>query len=134
LRGIDNIIRLTDEGMTANLRSAPAPERWLSEPLRSRWIGDPLVLDCAFQMAIIWCHEQRQRLSLPSYAASYRQYRDKFPPEGVTAVMEVVEVTDRKMKGDFTFLDANKKVVAILKGYEAIMDMGLFKAFGVNAA
>ena len=33
------------------------------------------------------------------------------------------------MVGDFTFLDQDKEVLARLKGYEAIMDPGLSKAF-----
>ena len=129
LHGIERIIRLADDGMTATIRSAPVPAQWLVDPLRSRWIGDPLVLDGAFQMAIIWCHEQRRRLCLPSYAATYRQYREKFPSDQVTVVLTVTAVTDRKMTGDFDFLDAKKEVVARLTGYEAIMDPGLADAF-----
>lgn len=129
LRGIQKIIRLSDKGMTARLASAPAPESWIQEPLRSRWISDPLVLDCAFQMAIVWCFEQTGTLSLPSYAETYRQYRDRFPADGVTAVMEVHKTTDRKMVADFTFLDDQKRIVACLNGYEAIMDEGLLRAF-----
>ncbi|MCJ8502510.1 type I polyketide synthase [Desulfatitalea alkaliphila] len=129
LHGIERIIRLADDGMTATIRSAPVPAQWLTDPLRSRWIGDPLVLDGAFQMAIIWCHEQRRQLCLPSYAATYRQYREKFPTDQVTVVLTVTAVTDRKMTGDFDFLDAKKEVVARLTGYEAIMDPGLANAF-----
>jgi hypothetical protein len=129
LRGIRKIIRLSKKGMTARLASAPSPESWIQDPLRSRWISDPLVLDCAFQMAIVWCFEQTGNLSLPSYAASYRQYRDRFPVDGVTAVLEVHKTTDRKMVGDFTFLDDQKRIVACLNGYEAIMDEQLLKAF-----
>ena len=134
LKGIEKIVRLSKSGMTAQIRCAPAPESWLHDPMRSRWIADPLVLDCAFQMAIIWCHEQQGLVSLPSYAHSYRQYRDRFPADGVTAVLEVVKATDRKMVADFTFLDQKKAVIACMTGYEAVMDPGLFKAFGVKAA
>ena len=52
-----------------------------------------------------------------------------FPTDGVTAVLEVKEVTDHKMTGDFTFLDSKDVVVARLTGYEAVMDATLFKAF-----
>ncbi|MFZ1987260.1 MAG: SDR family NAD(P)-dependent oxidoreductase [Desulfatitalea sp.] len=134
LHGIHQIVRLSKSGMTAQVHSAPSPEKWVDDPMRSRWIADPLVLDCAFQMAIIWCHEQKGFVSLPSYAASYRQYRERFPAEGVTAVMEVAKVTDRKMVADFTFLDQDKKIIACMKGYEAVMDQNLFKAFGIAAA
>jgi hypothetical protein len=101
----------------------------MKEPLRSRWIADPLVLDSACQMAILWCFEERGMVSLPSYSASYRQYRNAFPSDGVTAVLEIKEATDHKIKGDFTFLDAHEVVVARMTGYEAVMDASLSKAF-----
>jgi len=129
LRGIREIISASSSGMVARVASAPSPEKWMAEPLRSRWIGDPLVLDSAFQMAIIWCFEETGKVSLPSYSASYRQYRHRFPAEGVTAVLEVKNVSDHKLRGDFTFLDADNAVVARLSGYEAIMANSLFKAF-----
>jgi hypothetical protein len=132
LRGIRDIIRISEEGMTARLSAAPTPLSWMQEPLRSRWIGDPLVLDCAFQMGIVWCHENHNKVSLPSFAASYRQYRDRFPDTGVIAVLEIDSVTDHKMVGNFTFLDEEKKVVAHLNGYEAIMDENLIGKFRPN--
>ena len=101
----------------------------MQSPLRSRWIADPLILDGAFQMAIIWCHDQLGMVSLPSFAASYRQFCDRFPAEGIVAVLEVRSCTRRKLSGDFTFLDKQKKVLAHLYGYEAIMTPELSKAF-----
>jgi len=132
LRGIKEIISCSSKGMLARISSAPSPVKWMKEPLRNKWIGDPLVLDSAFQMAIIWCFEEMGVVSLPTYSASYRQYRNKFPSDGVTALLEVREVTKRKFKGDFTFLDLNNVVVAQLTGYEATMDDSLFKAFKVQ--
>jgi hypothetical protein len=129
LHGIKKIVGICHEGMSAELASAPLPNKWINDPLRSRWIADPLILDSAFQMAIVWCHKYRDLVCLPSYAASYRQYVRKFPQEGVFAVLAVHKYNDRKMTGDFTFLDAGNKVLAQLKGYEAIMDPSLFKAF-----
>jgi len=129
LRGIQEIIGLSPCGMVARIAAAPAPAKWMKEPLRSKWIGDPLVLDSAFQMAIIWCFEERSIVSLPSYSAKYRQYRNSFPTDGVTAVLEIRDVSEHKMKGDFTFLDSENVVVARLTGYEAVMDASLSKAF-----
>jgi hypothetical protein len=101
----------------------------MSTPLRNQWIVDPLVLDCAFQMATVWCFEEKGVVSLPSYGSSYRQYCEQFPSEGVTVVLEITDVTNRRMRGDFTFLDAGDAIVARLNGYEAIMDASLLKAF-----
>ena len=129
LQGIQEIIGYSSRSIAARISSAPSPVKWMKEPLRSRWIADPLVLDSACQMAILWCFEERGMVSLPSYSASYRQYRDAFPSDGVTAVLEIKEATDHKLRGDFTFLDAHKVVVARMTGYEAVMDASLSKAF-----
>jgi NAD(P)-dependent dehydrogenase (short-subunit alcohol dehydrogenase family)/acyl carrier protein len=129
LQGIRKIVSCSSRGMVAHISAAPAPGEWMSTPLRNQWIADPLVLDCAFQMATVWCFEEKGVVSLPSYAASYRQYCRQFPPEGVTVVLEIKDVTNRRMRGDFMFLDAEDAIVARLNGYEAIMDASLFKAF-----
>jgi len=129
LRGIREIVSCTPRGMLARLATAPPPDQWMKEPFRSRWIADPLVLDSAFQMATVWCFEEQGFVSLPSYYACYRQYRKSFPEKDVTAVLEIVEVGGHKMKGDFTFLDADGVVIARIQGYEAVMDGSLFKAF-----
>jgi hypothetical protein len=129
LQGIQRIMGLSDKGIAAKIAAAPAPEQWIVSPLRSRWISDPLVLDCAFQMACIWCYEKMGAVSLPSYTASYRQYCGQFPQDGITAVLEVTEKSAHKMTGNYTFLDSNDGVIATLTGYEAVMDDSLFKAF-----
>ena len=134
LKGLKKIIRISKEGMTAIIDTAPEPKTWIRNPWRTHWIADPLVLDCAFQMAIIWCYDQLGLVSLPNYITSYRQYCDQFPAQGVTAVLEVEETSSHKMIGRYTFLDEAKKIVAVLKGFEAVMDRNLFKAFGVKAA
>jgi NAD(P)-dependent dehydrogenase (short-subunit alcohol dehydrogenase family) len=129
LHGIKKIISLSERGMMARICSAPLPSVWMKQPLRNHWIGDPLVLDSAFQMATVWCYENMGVFSLPSYMASYRQYRSKFPAEGVTAVLEVQASGEHKMTGDITFLDQDNIVVARLTGYQAIADPSFFKEF-----
>ncbi|MFO7556902.1 MAG: SDR family NAD(P)-dependent oxidoreductase, partial [Desulfobacterales bacterium] len=129
LQGIQEIIGYSSQFITARITSAPSPASWMKDPLRSQWIADPLVLDSACQMAILWCFEERGMVSLPSYSASYRQYRDSFPSDGVTAILEIKDATDHKIKGDFTFLDSDSVVVARMTGYEAVMDKSLSRAF-----
>jgi hypothetical protein len=132
LRAIRAIDDYSDHGMTAKLTSAPKPDAWMQDPIQERWMADPMVLDGAFQMAIVWCHEQTGSVCLPSYARTYRQYRAVFPTSGVTAVMTVTASTMRKMVADFIFLDDQGLVVATLNGYEAIVDPSLVQAFKNN--
>ncbi|MBT8356258.1 MAG: SDR family oxidoreductase, partial [Deltaproteobacteria bacterium] len=129
LRGIKKIIGYSSEGIIAEISSAPSPSEWMTDPLRNKWIGDPLVLDSAFQMAILWCYDQLGQVSLPSYLASYRQYCNCFPANGITAIFKVNKATNHTMKGDFTFLDLNNVIVARLSGYEAVLDASFYKAF-----
>jgi NAD(P)-dependent dehydrogenase (short-subunit alcohol dehydrogenase family) len=132
LRAIQHIKAYSEHGMTARLTGAPKPEAWMQDPIRERWTADPMVLDGAFQMAIVWSFEQTGSVCLPSYARSYRQYRPAFPESGVTAVMTVTRHSHRKMVADFTFLDADEQVVATLMGYEATVDQTLIHAFRNN--
>ncbi|MCU0586111.1 MAG: polyketide synthase dehydratase domain-containing protein [Desulfobacterales bacterium] len=129
LQGLRSIRCCTPQGMVAEASCAPAPEQWMAAPLRNSWLADPLVLDTAFQMASLWCYEQHGCVSLPSHAASYRQYRPAFPDAEITVVLEVRHSSGKKMSGDFTFLDAQGGVIARLTGYEAVMDPMLNRAF-----
>ncbi len=134
LQGIRRVAAGTRKFMAARVAAAPPPARWMSNPLRSRWIMDPLVLDCAFQMAILWCYDHEGMVSLPSYIRTYTQYRRRFPADGVTAVLESVSTSGRRFTGDFTFVDADGAVVARMEGYEAVMSPTLFNAFRANTA
>lgn len=129
LQGIQKIFNCTPNFMAAQIACAPSPDQWMENPIRSRWIADPLVLDCAFQMAIIWCFEQKGMVCLPCYSEAYRQYCRTFPADSITAILEIKEVNQRKLRGDFTFMDKQDHVVARLFGYEALIDPELIKAF-----
>jgi hypothetical protein len=128
LQGIRRILAFSSAGMKAELSSAPSPDRWMEQPPYDRWVLDPLVLDSAFQMSTLWCYERFGQPSLPSYGASYRQYR-AFPESGVTAVLQIRETSEKQVKGDFSFLDADSRLIARLTGYEAVMDPSLITAF-----
>jgi hypothetical protein len=80
-------------------------------------------------MAIIWCFEQKGMVCLPCYSESYRQYCRTFPKGNIMAILEIKEVNQRKLRGDFTFLDKRDVVVAQLFGYEALIDPKLINAF-----
>jgi NAD(P)-dependent dehydrogenase (short-subunit alcohol dehydrogenase family) len=129
LQGLRWVQCCTADGMVADVTGAPAPVQWIAAPLRNSWLCDPLVLDSAFQMASLWCYEQHGCVSLPSRAVSYRQFRAAFPAAGIKVVLEVREATSKRMRGDFTFLDAESQVIARLVGYEAVMDPLLNRAF-----
>ncbi|MGD8975607.1 MAG: SDR family NAD(P)-dependent oxidoreductase, partial [Desulfobacterales bacterium] len=129
LHGIRKIVSCSSKGIVAQISPAPPPQEWISVPLRNHWIADPLVMDSAFQLATLWCFEENGIVSLPSYCKAYSQYHRQYPTDNVLVVLEIKEVSNRKMRGDFTFLDGSDEVIAKLLGYEAIMDASLIEAF-----
>ncbi|ABW67480.1 type I polyketide synthase [Desulfosudis oleivorans] len=129
LHGLQEVVACSTEGIKATISSAPSPKQWIRRPVRNTWLADPLALDTAFQMAIVWCHEQAGMVCLPVSFKSFRQYRTAFPAEGVTAVLAVTNRTSRKMRGDVFFLDENGAMVACMTGFEAVMDKSLGAAF-----
>ncbi len=129
LQGIKEVSCLTDAGMVARILPAPSPKKWMKNPLRNNWVCDPLALDSAFQMASLWCFEKLGNVSLPVYAANYRQYRNHFPKLPITVVMKATHAKNQKMRGEFTFLDDSHGVIAQILGFEAVADETLNKAF-----
>jgi acyl transferase domain-containing protein/NAD(P)-dependent dehydrogenase (short-subunit alcohol dehydrogenase family)/acyl carrier protein len=121
LQGIQEVMTCSEKGVAARISTAPPPERWMTDPLRSQWISDPLIQDAAFQMAALWSFEYKGRIALPSRAEAYHQY-NRFLEDSVMAVLEVTGADGQKMKGDFTFLDAEDRVVARLTGFEMVYE------------
>ncbi len=129
LRGIDEVLGLSAQGIVAHLRAAPAPEKWVSEPWRTAWVADPLVLDACFQLAILWCREERGALSLPAHVESYRQFR-AFPRAGVRATLLHRKNGAHSAVSDIVLTDEQGLVVARFDGYECVVDASLEAAFG----
>ena len=136
LQGLRRIRCFSPAGMVADVATAPCPERWIAGPLRRRWLGDPLAIDSAFQMASLWSWEMTGAVALPAAAASLRLYRETWPEEGCRVVLEIREATERRLRGDFVFLDRGGLTIAQLCGFEAVIDPSLnraFKAGGIRA-
>ena len=132
LQGIEQVESCSEEGIVAAVASAPAPAAWVRQPMRSAWLADPLVLDCSFQMMILWCFEQYGAGSLPSSAGRYRQYRRVFPREGVRVVARITRQSEHRATADLEFLDGAGKLIARLSDYECVIDASLNQAFRAN--
>lgn len=129
LHGIREIRGLSSRGIVGRLVSAGAPRDWMAEPLRGSWIADPLILDSAFQMAILWCCEELGAPSLPAFVRSLRLYRASMPRDGVTCIMQVRDTTRSKLSADIAFVDAAGALVAEVSDYECTVDPLLWDAF-----
>jgi len=134
LHAIKRIDTCNESGAVARLRAAAPPGAWMSDPPRSAFLTDPLILDGAFQLAIVWCQTQLGMPSLPSAFAAYRQFRESFPTDGVTAVLMVREASAHRLRCDFAFVDDAGDVVARMDGYECTASASLQAAFAKRPA
>jgi hypothetical protein len=124
LRAIEQVEGLSANALVARLRCAGSPLQWMSDPLRSGWLADPLVLDGAFQAAILWCFEELGAVSLPNRIARYRQFVRTFPAGGVQLRIAIRQHSPHRMQADMDFVGLDG-LVARIEGYECTVDASL---------
>ncbi|MBI2787769.1 MAG: SDR family NAD(P)-dependent oxidoreductase [Elusimicrobia bacterium] len=121
------------DGIVVESKTALPPSSWARQPIRDRWLTDPAALDAAFQAMILWTDAQMGAPSLPSFAARYRQYAERFPEAGVRVVLKAVKRADGLAGADIEFVDERGALVARLDGFECASDASLTAAFRRNA-
>ncbi|MGR3218852.1 MAG: SDR family NAD(P)-dependent oxidoreductase, partial [Candidatus Anammoxibacter sp.] len=131
-QGIEQIDNFGEEGISALVRSAPMPGKWIKTPLRNRWLADPLVLDCSFQLMILWCFEKYQSGSLPCFIGQYRQYKRVLPADGIRVVVRVKESNSGSATADIDFVDKKGICVAQIKDYKSVISVSLNNSFQRN--
>jgi hypothetical protein len=133
LQGIEQVTGCSERGISALVKTAPQPSGWIRQPLRNSWLSDPLLLDCAFQLMILWSFERYGSGSLPSFAGRYRQFQEQFPREGAQIVIRVTAEREHGASADMEFLERNSgKLIARLENYECVIDPSLQRAFRQN--
>ena len=131
LETVRSIGGFSDRGIDVRLGSAPAPSEWI-RGAKGEWVADPLVLDGVFQTLILWCRETQGAPSLPSRLGALRLYRDRFPKDGVRAVVGVREVEGSTVVSHVDLIDAAGAVVARLEDYVCTVSASLDKAFAAE--
>jgi len=133
LHGIDDVEEYSTAGMVAVVKTAPRPAKWLELPLRKSWIVDPLVLDCAFQMMVLWTLETHGKGSLPVFLGKYEQFQTTIPKGKVKVIVKVTEENAHRALADIEFINPqNGKLIARIDNYECVIDATLNAAFERN--
>lgn len=128
LHGITEIEGYSEQALVVTSQTAPAPLHWTPSSQVQSWQHDPLVVDDAFQVAILWAYATQGKVTLPSAFASYRQFQPSFSEE-TTIQFLVNAVTPYQVKGDFHFLDPQGQCIAQILGFSCTMDASLWEAF-----
>ncbi|WP_299976543.1 type I polyketide synthase [Desulfobacula sp.] len=126
LQGIQSINGYSKKGIEIITCLAPNPDQWFKTPYNSKWSIEPMMLDAAFQAAILWSHERMGQVCLPSFIANLRLYSSFDKLKGNIRILFIVnEETKTKIKGYFTFLNEENTVVASITGFEALTSPSL---------
>jgi NAD(P)-dependent dehydrogenase (short-subunit alcohol dehydrogenase family) len=131
-QGIEALEFCSEAEMAGLVKSAPAPKHWIRNPLRSAWISDPLALDSSFQMLILWSWEHHRAGSLPCAIGRFRQFTDAFPKAGSRVIAKIDSDRAPVVTASLQFLDRQGKLLALVEGYECVIDQGLGEAFRRN--
>ncbi len=130
LQGIKSINGFSKKGIEVVTKPAPLPDEWFSTFPGSAWTIEPMMLDAAFQAAILWCHEIKGQVCLPSFIANLRLYSSfKDLKRDIRILFTVNEESKSRIKGYFTFLNQENVVIASITGFEAITAPSLNEKF-----
>ena len=132
LEGIERVLECDANGITATISPSPKPSSWIIEPLRQTWITEPLMLDCCFQMMILWSLKHQGAHSLPTGVVKFRQFVRRFPKQSMTVRIHVTSIEQQIVRARMECLDDKGKLLASLDGYECVMDVSLKAAFANN--
>jgi NAD(P)-dependent dehydrogenase (short-subunit alcohol dehydrogenase family)/acyl carrier protein len=132
LQGITTVDTCSAAGISARVQCAPVPSEWVLQPIRSTWLGDPLVMDCAFQLMILWSFENSGAGSLPTCVSHYRQYQRAFPGDTVSISISIEQITKNSVTANIYFNGVDGQLLAAIEGYECVTDASLNQAFKRN--
>jgi len=129
-QGIQSINGYSENVIEVITCLSPSPSKWFKIPFHSKWNIEPMMLDAAFQAAILWSHKIMGQGCLPSFIANLRLYSSFKTIKGnIRILFTVNEKTKNQIKGYFTFLNEANIVVASITGFEAIIDPSLMEKF-----
>lgn len=130
LYAVKSINGWSEKGIEITACLAPSPDQWISQPKHPTWVLEPMILDAAFQAAILWLYEESGQVCLPTYIENLRLYSSfDHLNSDVRILFTVNEQTKSKIRGYFTFLNADDVVVASIMGFEAVTDPSLLESF-----
>jgi hypothetical protein len=116
-RGISSIEGISEEGIYSVLQPS-SPSECFRRNVADPWVIDPVLLDSAFQLAILWERAHFDMTPLPSGFAVYRRFRpsSRFP---VHCYLEAKpSAGGHVLSTNIQFLDADGHMIASLKEME----------------
>ena len=90
------------------------------------------MLDCCFQLMILWSLQHQGAHSLPTGMAKFRQYVRRFPHDAMTIRSCIRSIKQQLVRADMECFDSKGNLLAVIEGYECVLDPSLKAAFANN--
>jgi NAD(P)-dependent dehydrogenase (short-subunit alcohol dehydrogenase family) len=130
LQGIEAIDAYTkDQGISGFVQTQQRPGMWMQEPQLDTWYTNPLAIDSSFQLGVVWSSLALSLRSLPIGLNAYQQFTDFTKEQHYRVSLRVNKQKEQSFEADIEWYDEKGQVVALMKGYQAIMDESLKDSF-----
>jgi NAD(P)-dependent dehydrogenase (short-subunit alcohol dehydrogenase family) len=131
-QGIAEIEGIHEQGISALLLPS-SPAQCLSRNVDGQWLIDPVLLDCGFQLAILWERAHHNMTPLPARFKSYRRFG--FPPgTPIRCCLQVhSNAGGHMLLTDMSFVNPAGQVIGLLEGMEFSCNKDLNRLAGFAA-
>jgi NAD(P)-dependent dehydrogenase (short-subunit alcohol dehydrogenase family)/acyl carrier protein len=117
MQGVVKIGGINKNGIYSELRHS-VPSECLTKEVKGQWIVDPVLIDSAFQLAILWERAHFDMTPLPSRFAEYHRYCTSFRSPIRCYLEAKTHANGQILLTDIYFCDSNDRMVAALKEME----------------
>lgn len=131
LQGIREIRAVGPGGIRAWLVPS-RPATLLPEAAQGSWLIDPVIVDCAFQLILLWSRMQRDMSSLPSYCRVYTQHAP-LAGDRIDCQINIHRGSaTSSIHSDIVFRDASGAVLGMMQGVESTCSKELNRLTGLR--
>jgi len=132
-QGITRIEGMNEQGIFGILAPSSPPE-CLSANAGGHWLIDPVLLDCGFQLAILWERSHHDMTPLPSRFKSYRRFGPLLGSPVRCHLKAQSSAGGQNLLTDICFLDSAGRLVGLLEEMEFSCSSALNRLSSVAAS
>ena len=116
-QGIEDIHGVNEQSISATLLSS-SPSRLLKGAAAKQWLIDPVIVDGAFQMAILWARHHSNITVLPVRFAEFRRFAPFAGSRVRCGFQAQLNNNQHLLEGQVFFLDEQGDLLALVEGME----------------
>jgi hypothetical protein len=132
LQTITSIEGISEEGISSVMRPS-SPAQCFRQRNDGQWLIDPVLLDGAFQLAVLWGRQRYDMTALPAAFSSFHRF-SSIPRSPVRCYLQVKPGGDGHVfKADVHFLDDDGQMISTIQDAEFSCSKALNRLAGTAA-